>query len=475
MERAEKIFYRLMAVVFVLRLLLIAFTGLTNDEAYYWLWSNHLQLSYFDHPPAIAYFLKMFTLVLGSSAFSVHFTALFFSTLFIFILFRWLKEVYGAETACFGAVTVLFTPIFFIGGTVLSPDAILGVFLVITVMSVHKALAGGKGHYWYYAGIAAGLGALTKYVMFLIPAGIFLWLIFSKTDRRWLKRKEPYIFFIIMLAAFLPVIIWNQKNGWSSFNFQFASRHLPAFSIVKPLRFIAVQLLHVSPVAYFACWVSFYKMFEKGIAPGRDRKAGYLFCVFFPLAGVFTALSFFVDVLSHWPVYGYVGALAFLPAVLKNKSRFFKVNLSASVLISAVFVFHIFYPLARITKDPTDDLYGWKQVAEEVLRIKTQLPPDSFMICDRYETGGQLSFYTKGDVYIVHNNVTPWLDPEKLKGKDALYVNHSRYFRGPQFNFRAKKFSFIKKIDIFRSGRLARTFYVYRCENFMGLKKRKKN
>ena len=34
------------------------------DETYYWVWSKNLQLSYYDHPPMIAYFDSFnFTLV----------------------------------------------------------------------------------------------------------------------------------------------------------------------------------------------------------------------------------------------------------------------------------------------------------------------------------------------------------------------------------------------------------------------------
>lgn len=31
------------------------------DEAYYWLWSRHLDFSYYDHPPMVAYLIRLFS------------------------------------------------------------------------------------------------------------------------------------------------------------------------------------------------------------------------------------------------------------------------------------------------------------------------------------------------------------------------------------------------------------------------------
>jgi hypothetical protein len=38
-----------------------------EDEAYYWVWSQHLAWGFFDHPPAIAAIIRMGTAVLGGT------------------------------------------------------------------------------------------------------------------------------------------------------------------------------------------------------------------------------------------------------------------------------------------------------------------------------------------------------------------------------------------------------------------------
>lgn len=46
---------------FLLSLLQAATTGLFDDEAYYWVYSQYLDWGYFDHPPMIAWLIKLGT------------------------------------------------------------------------------------------------------------------------------------------------------------------------------------------------------------------------------------------------------------------------------------------------------------------------------------------------------------------------------------------------------------------------------
>ena len=55
----------------ILRLTLATTIPLAPDEAYYWLWSRHLQPGYYDHPPMVALFIRAGTLLAGPTAFGI--------------------------------------------------------------------------------------------------------------------------------------------------------------------------------------------------------------------------------------------------------------------------------------------------------------------------------------------------------------------------------------------------------------------
>src|ERR1700749_3202797 len=50
-----------------LRLVAAAWTPLTFDEAYYWLWSKHLAGGYYDHPPMVALVIRAGTMIAGDT------------------------------------------------------------------------------------------------------------------------------------------------------------------------------------------------------------------------------------------------------------------------------------------------------------------------------------------------------------------------------------------------------------------------
>jgi hypothetical protein len=50
-SRLQKIFW----ISLILKLALAAVIPLTNDEAYYWVWAQHMQWSFYDHPPFVAW------------------------------------------------------------------------------------------------------------------------------------------------------------------------------------------------------------------------------------------------------------------------------------------------------------------------------------------------------------------------------------------------------------------------------------
>ncbi|RME93760.1 MAG: hypothetical protein D6772_15555, partial [Bacteroidetes bacterium] len=56
-----------LGLVVLLRFLLTQQMGLMPQDAYYFFYGKHLALSYFDHPPMIAYLLRGFTELFGQS------------------------------------------------------------------------------------------------------------------------------------------------------------------------------------------------------------------------------------------------------------------------------------------------------------------------------------------------------------------------------------------------------------------------
>ena len=66
----------LVGYAFFLRLLYGAQIELIPEETYYWNYSRHLDIGYLDHPPMVAWLIKLGTLLFGDTEFGVRFGAL---------------------------------------------------------------------------------------------------------------------------------------------------------------------------------------------------------------------------------------------------------------------------------------------------------------------------------------------------------------------------------------------------------------
>src|SRR5215469_12159835 len=79
MSREAQRYLAAIAALTVLRFIATALLPLSADEAYYWLWSRHLAAGYFDHPPAIAFVIRLGTLIFGAPSLGVRFGGLLLS------------------------------------------------------------------------------------------------------------------------------------------------------------------------------------------------------------------------------------------------------------------------------------------------------------------------------------------------------------------------------------------------------------
>ena len=96
----------------VLRLVAAASTPLMVDEAYYWTWSRRLAAGYYDHPPLVAYVIRLGTLLAGDTEFGVR-------VLFVLMAIPMSVAVYRTGVILLGSVQA---------GVI--PPTTLGVFLV---------------------------------------------------------------------------------------------------------------------------------------------------------------------------------------------------------------------------------------------------------------------------------------------------------------------------------------------------------
>jgi dolichol-phosphate mannosyltransferase len=247
----------LVIYAFVLRLVYLGQAELLPEETYYWNYSRHLDIGYLDHPPMVAWLIKLSTSALGTSQFGVRVSAVFCAAITAFFTYRLTRNLFDASSALVATVLSQLLPFFFVAGMVMTPDTPLVAAWAGELYFLERALIAGRARAWWGAGICMGIGLLSKYSMGLLVPAALAFVLLDPQSRRWLRQWQPYAAALIALAIFSPVILWNAQNEWASFAFQTSRRLVgaPQFALHK---LILAALLLITPMGCFAAAVALF-------------------------------------------------------------------------------------------------------------------------------------------------------------------------------------------------------------------------
>jgi len=239
------------AFLIALRFVAAALLPLSFDEAYYWLWSKHLALSYYDHPPVVAYAIRAGTILFGDTAFGVRVFALLFSVAASWAVWRAGAILTGTEHG--GALSCLFfnlTLMATVETMTATPDAPLVMASAFFVLALAKLRQNEDGRWWLAVGAAGGFALLSKYTALFLGVGAMAWLLFTAEGRRWLSSPWLWLGGVLAVALFAPVLVWNAQHGWISLRFQLGKAGTRHFDPGYLIEFLAGQIGLASPFIF---------------------------------------------------------------------------------------------------------------------------------------------------------------------------------------------------------------------------------
>ncbi len=159
------------AIILLLRVSFFGGMGMMPQDAYYFFYSQHPALSYFDHPPAIAWILRVFTSIPGENAFAIKFADTSI-TLLTIASFYYFSKCFLSRSRVHSAVLLLFSTLMIsILSLVSTPDIPLLLFWTLSLTNLYHAVFRHKKIYWLGSVILMGLAFDSKYNAVFLPAG----------------------------------------------------------------------------------------------------------------------------------------------------------------------------------------------------------------------------------------------------------------------------------------------------------------
>src|ERR1700680_4471989 len=299
-----------------LRLVAAAWTPLTFDEAYYWMWSKHLAGGYYDHPPMVAYVIRLGTLMAGDTEFGVRLVSILLALPMSWAVYRTAAILFGGQRVAATATILLNgTLMAAVGTLIVTPDAPLLVAFSLVLFYLAKVLETGRGVWWLAVGAAVGAALLSKYTALFFGPAILIWLLAVPKLRRWLISLWPYLGGLVSLLIFSPVILWNRDHQWVSFIKQIGRARIEDFKPAFIGELIPTQIAFATPLVFILGAMGLYALLRRNAGASAARTL--ISATFWTIVVYFIWHSLHARVEANWfaPVYP---AFAIAAAVAAN-------------------------------------------------------------------------------------------------------------------------------------------------------------
>jgi hypothetical protein len=409
---------------------------LAPDEAHYWDWSRHLDWSYYSKGPLVAWLIRISDALAGTWAqgfpggemLAVRLPAVICGALLLVSVYVLTNQVFGREPLALAVVAVALTlPVVAAGSSLMTIDSPYTCCWGWALVFGHRAIFGGSRWGWPAAGLMVGLGILAKYTMVLWLPSVGLFLLASSDRRRLFVSRGFWIMTGVAVTCSVPIVWWNIAHDWVSF------RHVQGLAGLQedagirwlgPVVYIGTQC-GLFLVFWFIVWAAAMVVHR----PWRKTDPGvqYLWWMSAPMFAVFLAFSFKTGGGEpNWPVTAYISGLVlaapWLVRQLASPHVWFRRCVAANLVLTCtagviltVGAHHSDWmqpvlvriagaptpqrpqPLRRV--DPTCRLRGWRRLAAEVDRLRTELRQDGtepIIACTNWSLPGEIGFYCQG-------------------------------------------------------------------------------
>ncbi len=360
------------------------------DETYYWVWSKRLEFSYFDHPPMVAYLIKLTTLFSDDPLF-VRLSAALLVSASAYLLYMLAKKMFDEKTAIYTFYIFLSSIIVIVASTLISPDIPLMFFTTLLLYSGYIYIFEGKKKYALLVGFAAGAMLLSKYTGILIIFTLVVYLLLYKRE----LFKDKYLYFAILIAilVFSPVLYWNYQHDFISFTFQLhhGVAQEKVFQPHELWKFTSAQLLLFHP--FYLLPLLYFILRDK---ERFEKKKVYLLLPFLFTLLFFIYHSAFKYANAQWAAPAYLSATVLLGYYMA-KGNYLKLLLSA-ILFSSVLIVSIKTPLGEKYLKPIERLLSRlgkiDNFKEEIAGLNLDMDSYDYILIDNYH-GSEVAYLLK--------------------------------------------------------------------------------
>lgn len=216
-EHPNKTVWLILLGWLVMNALQAAFSPLTEDEAYYWMYSTQLDWGYFDHPPMIALFISAGKWIGGELG--VRLVTVLAQTGALWVLWQLARLHWPGPHRPVLFFGIAFSIVIFqVFGFVATPDSPLLFFAALFLYAYRRLVVHNN---W---GDALLLGVVSAGLLYSKYHGVLLIGFSVLAHPRLLLNPRLYVAGLMGAALFFPHLWWQYVNDFPSFRYHLVER-----------------------------------------------------------------------------------------------------------------------------------------------------------------------------------------------------------------------------------------------------------
>jgi len=387
-----------LVAVTLFRLWFITRLQLFPDEAYYWLWSKNLALSYRDKGPLVAWLIALGTKLFGDIPFGIRVFAVLCLSATSWILFSFARRLFDDRTALWCFALVILIPLFAAEAIIMTIDPMSILSWAWGLSLFWTAIHSGKIWDWIGLGVVIGLGFLAKFTNGVQLVSIALFLLWSGPHRKYFFSRQSILMCVAFCVTISPLLWWNYETGWvHAMALSSRSGAEGSFGIHPDefFQFVGGQFLVLSPLLGLGMLVAVLGLARRKHDDARIR---LLLTQLIPLVGIFLFFSLNKAGKENWTapalLAGIVLLVVFWRDFAAHSPRWRLLVMPAIVLMLMMTVLGHNTDILRLNgeRDPLRTAKGWDVFAEHIQQAREK-HATTVLIGHRYQEASMMSYY----------------------------------------------------------------------------------
>lgn len=248
LQKLPKLFLLILGAFFIINILQAHFTELIFDEAYYWYYAKNIAWGYFDHPPMVAWLIKI-SGVFFNGELGVRFMSCLLSAITIILLWLMIDDSKKKSFVVPFFVVAFSSTLLNLYGFFTLPDTPLLFFTALFLWVYKKFIDKPTLLLSLSMGLVMAALMYSKYHAVLVIVFVLL------SNLKLLRNRNAWLAVLVALLCYFPHFIWLYEHDFVSIKYHLFDRPNQAYSFEKFTGGYFLNLMalfgFVFPLAYY--------------------------------------------------------------------------------------------------------------------------------------------------------------------------------------------------------------------------------